>query len=70
MVEGCDNGQLSETLSLDGQREMEWSGFIYRKFGLNQGTGYELRMMAVRRFMSQIHKTLLTDAYRAVSQPT
>ena len=23
MVEGCDNGQLSETLSLDGQQEME-----------------------------------------------
>ena len=23
MVEGWDNGQLSETLSLDGQREME-----------------------------------------------
>ncbi|SUZ81245.1 uncharacterized protein METZ01_LOCUS34099 [marine metagenome] len=23
MVEGCDNGQLSETFSLDGQQEME-----------------------------------------------
>jgi len=67
MAEGCDNGQLSETLRLDGQQEMECSGSIYRKFSLNQGTGYELRMMAVRRFVSQIHKAPLTDAYRAVS---
>jgi len=66
MAQGCDNGQLSETIRLDGQQEMECSS-IYRKFSLNQGTGYELRMMAVRRFVSQIHKAPLTDAYRAVS---
>ncbi len=67
MAEGCDDGQLSETLRLDGQQVMECSRSIYRKFGLNQGTDYELRMMAVKRFVSQIHKVPLTDAYRAVS---
>ena len=67
MAEECDDGQLSETLRLGGQQVMEYSGSRYRKFGLNQGTDYELRMMAIRRFVSQIHKVPLTDAYRAVS---
>ena len=67
MAEGCDDGQLFETLRLDGQQVMECSGSIYRKFGLKQGTDCELRMMAIRRFVSQIHKVPLTDAYRAVS---
>ena len=50
MAEGCDDGQLSETLRLDGQQVIECSGSLYleRKFGLNQGTDYELRMMAVK----------------------
>jgi DNA-binding NarL/FixJ family response regulator len=67
MAEECDDGQLSETLRLGSQQVMECSGSRYRKFGLNQGTDCELRMMAIRRFVSQIHKVPLTDAYRAVS---
>ncbi|MCH7737074.1 MAG: response regulator transcription factor [Chloroflexi bacterium] len=67
MAAGYDDGRICVTLHLDQMQMAKHSDSLYKKFGLTEGTFPELRTMAVKTFVGQLHKVPLSKTYDAVS---
>ncbi len=67
MADGYDDERICGTLHLDQPELAGHSDSLYQNLGILGGTDEERRIMAVRAFVSQIHKVPLARVYDAVS---
>jgi len=60
MAEGYDNADICRTLHLDQEKVAADSESIYEKFGINEGSAQDRRLMAIQAFVEQIHRVPLS----------
>ena len=62
MAEGYDDAYICRALHMDQGQVEDHAESIYGKFGLDQGTVQERRILAIQAFVEQIHRVPLTVA--------
>ena len=67
MAEGYDDAHMCRTLHLDQEEVLSNSESIYQKFGLEEGTARQRRILAIQSFVEQIHLVPLSMACNALA---
>ena len=67
MAEGYDDEQICSTLHLERPEAASHAASLYQNLGIYESDSEERRIMAVRAFVSQIHKVPLGRVYVPVS---